>query len=163
MQDIAAELRIKAASLYNHIDSKQEMLRELLDRGANMFMKSMEGIKDSSLSSLEKIEKLISAHVQLATQHSDLMAIMVVEWRHLEGDAKTQYLGQREQYEEDFRNILKTAIAEGTLKPINIEIALFTILNTLQRLYAWHERHADVNVFDVEKQLMQCLLGGIKT
>ena len=91
------------------------------------------------------------------------MALLTVEWRHLEGEERDRFIGQRERYETDFREILLQAIEEGSLKSVNPEIALFTILNTLQRLYAWYDRHNDLNVLDMEKHLTQCLLGGIRT
>ncbi len=162
MQDIAQKLGIKPASLYNHIIAKQDILVELLEKGATMFLTGMAAVKTSSLTSYEKIEKLISLHIQLTVTHTDLMALMAVEWRHLEGDPKAQYVGHREKYEEDFRQILAAAIEEKSIQAVNPEIALFAILTTLQRLYAWYDRHSDLNVFDMEKHLIQCLLGGIR-
>ena len=161
MQDIASKLAIKPASLYNHIGSKHEILEELLNRGAQMFLAGLKDIAGSTLSSLEKLEKIISLHVKLAIEYTDLMALMAVEWRHLEKPSKSSYINRRDQYEEGVRAILKKAIADGSVATVDPEIALFTILTTLQRLYAWYDRHKEVNVFDMEKYLRQSLLEGI--
>ncbi|MEL7006599.1 MAG: TetR/AcrR family transcriptional regulator [Bacteroidota bacterium] len=163
MQDIASELEIKPASLYNHISAKQEILRELLSKGANLFIEGLSSIESSSLTSFQKLEKVINLHLRLSVEYSDLMAIMAVEWRHLDDDAKTSYIRNRDKYEEGVRGMLKSAIEEKSIIPIDPEIALFTILTTLQRLYAWYDRHQEVNIFDMEKHLITCLLGGIKS
>ena len=161
MQDIANALKIKPASLYNHIASKHEILEALLSKGAELFLIGLQDIAGSSLSSFEKLEKIIALHVKLAIEHTDLMALMSVEWRHLEKHAKSIYVQQRDEYEEGVRGILRKSIADGTVEAVDPEIALFTILTTLQRLYAWYDRHKEVNIFDMEKYLKQSLLGGI--
>lgn len=162
MQDIAKDMGIKAASLYNHISSKQEILNELLNVGAELFLNGMNEVRSSSLAPMEKIEKLISLHVQLSIRHTDLMALMAVEWRHLDDASRSKHNGMRENYEADFRLILKEAREAGAIQSIDLDIALFSILTTLQRFYAWYDRHSDLNSLDIEKYLVQCLLGGIR-
>ncbi len=162
MQDIADELDMKAASLYNHISSKQGLLSELLLQGGQLFVEGMSEVQASSLTAIQKIEKLIALHVRLNIEHTDLMALMVVEWRHLEGPPKDRYAEMRDQYENAFRDLLQTALEEGSLQDVNIDLALFSILSSLQRFYAWYDRHPDLNSFDLEKYLVQCLLGGIR-
>lgn len=162
MQDIANELNMKAASLYNHIASKQEILSSLLLEGAQLFIDRMEEVQRSQLSLTEKIEQLIVVHVRLSVDRTDLMALMAVEWRHLEGEALSQYKLDREQYEAAFRGLISEAIAKEELQPVDVELALFSILTTLQRLYAWYDRHSHLNPFDLEKYLIQCLLGGLR-
>ena len=161
MQDIADQLEIRPASLYNHITSKYEILEELLSRGAQLFLVGLKDISESSLSSHEKLEKIISLHVKLSIEYTDLMALMAVEWRHLGKVEKSIYVKLRDEYEEGVRSILKQVILEEAIAPVDPEIALFTILTTLQRLYSWYDRNKDVNIFDMEKHLKQSLLGGI--
>ena len=163
MQEIANEIGIKPASLYNHINSKHEILAQLLMQGAKLFVNGMDEIKSSSLKAVEKLEKLIGLHVQLSIEHTDLMALMMIEWRHLESPVKETYATLRDNYENDFRIILITAMEEGDIQPIETEIALFSMLTTLQRFYAWYDKHSELNSLDLEKYLIQCLLGGIRT
>lgn len=162
MQDIANELNIKAASLYNHIQSKHEILQELLVEGGELFARGMFEIKGSSLPAMEKLERLIALHVRLSIDHTDLMALMMVEWRHLEEPALSQYRTLRDDYENDFREILQQAIEEEKLEGVHQEIALFSMLTTLQRFYAWYDKRSNMNALDLEKHTIKCLLDGIR-
>ena len=162
MQDIATELNIKAASLYNHIQSKHEILQKLLVDGGELFAKGMSEIQGSSLPAIEKLERLIALHVRLSIEHTDLMALMMVEWRHLEEPVMTQYKNLRDNYENDFRHMLQDAIAEEKLEGVHQEIALFSMLTTLQRLYAWYDKRSGINALDLEKHTIKCLLDGIR-
>lgn len=162
MQDIAHAMGIKAASLYNHINSKQEILYELLQEGADRFVTGMEEVKKSSLTPVEKLENVIKQHIRIAIEHTDLMALMTVEWRHLEEEGKAKYAKSRMDYENDLKVIIQEAKKLGQLKEVDVDIAIFSILTTLQRFYAWHDRHSDCNALDLEKDMIQCLLDGIR-
>lgn len=162
MQDIANVLGIKAASLYNHINSKQEILQEMLSEGAELFVSGMNEIATSSLSPIEKLERIIVQHIRLAIDHTDLMALMTVEWRHLEEPARERFAQSRNAYEEDLKGILRDAQNHGQISQVDVEIITFSILTTLQRFYSWYDRHSDYNAIDLEKFMIQCLLGGIR-
>jgi len=162
MQDIAEALGIKAASLYNHITSKQEILHELLLEGAGLFMTGMEDVKKSSLTPIEKLERLIAQHIHIAIEHTNLMALMTVEWRHLEEEGRAAFYQSRNSYEKDFKSILTEAQRQGQLKKVDVELVAFSILTTLQRVYAWYDQHEEYNVLDLEKNMIECLLDGIR-
>ena len=92
MQDIANALDIKAASLYNHISSKQEILKHLLINIADAFTVGMKDIEESSLDDIEKLEQLVILHVDLTLRYKDSIALITGEWVHLENPLLDQYL-----------------------------------------------------------------------
>ena len=162
MQDIADVLNIKAASLYNHIASKQEILSELLLTIADAFTEGMREIKESSLDEKEKLEALVDLHVHLTLQHKDSIALITGEWVHLEESYLKTYSHQRQQYETDFKNILtqcqKTELIDGAL---NLDIALFAILSSLHWLYNWYHKNDSISKIELSKQLKSVLLNGL--
>lgn len=162
MNDIASAIGIKPASLYNHIASKQEILVELLLHGAGLFVSGMKEIKASQLNDLQKLERLIGLHLRVTVDNTDLMALIAVEWRHLEGQAMRDYIQLRNSYENDFRVILKGAMEARLIHEMDIEIAFFSILTTLKWFYSWYDKHSDLSIIDLEEHLKQLLLGGLR-
>ncbi len=162
MQDIAGAMGIKPASLYNHINSKQEILIELLLHGAGLFVDGMNEIRASQLTDLQKLERLIALHLRITVDNTDLMALIAVEWRHLEGDGMREYLKLRNAYENDFRIILKDAMDAGQIHQMDVEIAFFSILTTLKWFYSWYDKHSNLSLIDLEEYLKKLLLGGLK-
>ncbi len=162
MQDIAEKMDMKAASLYNHIDSKQELLRTILMDVANDFIEGMAAIKSSALPSNEKLKELISLHVRLTIANPDNMALLIGDWTHLDETHKKNYLSLRDNYENDFRKILKQCMKEGYLKKVDLEIALFSILSTLRWTYSWYSKQKNRSQLDLEADLYKCLIEGLK-
>jgi AcrR family transcriptional regulator len=163
VQDVAEAVGIKAASLYNHISSKQEILKDICLPISEVFNTGMEGIQNSSLSSIEKLEALVNLHVNTTQQYKDKMALITGDWIHLDGQALQTYKRSRKKYEKDFISILDDCKKDGFLDAkLNTEISLFSILSSLHWLYSWRERHQEISVIELEKQLRQILLNGIK-
>ena len=161
MRDIAYAMNMKAASLYNHISSKEEIFSELLLKMANLFTKGMEEITQSSLSTSAKLERLITLHVQLTIEHTDAISLIAGEWVHLPPAALKQYIEHRDAYEKEFRAIIEQGKKEGLYKDVDTDIILFSILSTLRGLYSWYSKNKSYNSIELEKHMLSCLLKGI--
>ncbi len=162
MQDIALAMDMKAASLYNHISSKQEILQELLMGIAGEFTSGMEDILSSTLDTQAKLEALVNLHVQLTLHNSDSIALITGEWVHLSEPELTQYKKQRSVYEQRFLSILSACQKEGLIaKKVNIDLALYSILSSLHWLYSWHHKHPNISKIELEHQLKMVLLNGL--
>lgn len=162
MRDIAAEVGIKGSSLYNHIESKQEILSELLLSIADEFMTSMKEIESSPLNAYDKLERLIRHQVQLSTKETDALALIPSEWVHLENPHKAKFIKLRDSYESQFRKILDACKKEGSISDVNTDIAMFSILSTLRWLYSWYSKNKNINSIELEEQMIHCLLDGLK-
>jgi len=160
MRDIANEMGIKAASLYNHIKSKQEILNCIIVSLAEEFTKSMNTIANSNISSIQKLEAIINLHVTITTNNENEMAALNVDWMHLE-EQLDYYLGLREDYENNFRNIIKRGIENKEITDIDVDIMLFSILSTLRSLYLWIPKKEDCNPKKLASNLSSVLLRGI--
>ena len=64
MRDLAEMVGIEAASLYNHIRSKNEILEAICFDVANIFNTHIESIEAGSQNPIEKIESLLRFHIQ---------------------------------------------------------------------------------------------------
>ena len=160
MRDIANEMGIKAASLYNHIKSKQEILKIIILTLAEKFTQGMNNISNSKVSSIKKLEAIIALHVNITTNNENEMASLNADWMHLE-EKLDYYLSLREEYENNFRNILKEGTVKKEISNVDVEIMLFSILSTLRSLYLWIPKKEDSKPKKLTTDLCKVLLRGI--
>ena len=161
MNEIADAVGIKAASIYNHFGSKQEILKDLLLEIAQLFSKGMLEVSTSTLNPIEKLESLISLHVRLSVERTNQIAMIVSEWIHLDTESMAAYITMRDEYEDTIKQILVEGKKAGHFKDLDIEIILFSTLSTLRWLYSWYGKNRDYNTIELERQLKSCLLKGI--
>lgn len=160
MRDLAKAVNIRAASLYNHIDSKQDILKTIIISLAEEFTKGMETIKNSEAVTIEKLRAIVSLHVNITIQNTYGMASLNNDWMHLE-DQLDYYLSLRKTYEQDFVEIIKNGIEAREIRNANPEIIMFSILTTLRSLYLWLPKKDDLNRQELAKNLGDVLINGI--
>ncbi|PHR71387.1 MAG: TetR family transcriptional regulator [Lutibacter sp.] len=159
MRDIAKSMGIKAASLYNHINSKQEILTNIIISLAEEFTDEMNNILKSDLNSIDKLKEIISLHVKITSENTNGMASLNNDWMHLE-EKLDYYLSLRHKYEEDFREIINEGISKKEISNSNSEIMLFSMLSTLRSLYLWTPNQKDIN--ELANSLSDVLINGVK-
>ncbi len=162
LQMIAQEMKMEAPSLYNHIKSKDQILSEILIPVARSFVSRMDQISASSLSAIEKLERLISFHVSLSLEKPHHMALMIHDWHYLKEAEKTTFTQHRNEYEGSFISIIQQAIEDGQLKDMDVKIILFDLLTTLRSMYAFVLRYKDYNSIDLEENIKKALLDGLR-
>lgn len=161
MRDIAKAMGIKAASLYNHIQSKQEILSVIIINLAEEFTTGMDQIKSSDKSTVQKLENIIALHIDVTLRNAEGLASLNSDWMHLEEDSLIYYEKMRRDYEENFRGILINGIDAGEVKSFNVELMLFSTLSTLRTLYLWYPKQKKIDADILKRDMISVLLKGI--
>ena len=162
MRMIATATGMEAASLYNHISSKQELLEELLFSVAAEFTGGMDRAEKLNASPLQKLEFLVDLHIDLTLRWPDRIALVTGDWVHLEEPKLSAYTRLRNEYEQRFRSLITEGKKQDEMEYINTELGLFSILSTLHWLYSWLGKHPGMETDTIRKELKQCLLGGLR-
>lgn len=161
MRDIAQTMDIKAASLYNHIKSKQEILVLIIIELAEEFTFKMNKIVSSNDYAISKIKNVIQLHVDITQRNVDALACLNNDWMHLTDDELAYFIKMRQEYEQNFRIIIKKGIQDGEIKNYNQEVIIFSILSTLRTLYLWYEEKKSLTPEILNLNLTKVLLNGI--
>jgi AcrR family transcriptional regulator len=160
MRDLAKAMGIKAASLYNHINSKQDILNAIIISLAEEFTEGMKVIQSSNDSCIEKLKHIIELHVKISSQNIYGMASLNNDWMHLE-EKLDYYQKLRNDYEEDFKAILKDGIVSGEILDNKLDVMMFSILTTLRSLYIWIPKKEELKLEELSTTLYQILIKGI--
>ena len=161
MRDIAQAMNIKAASLYNHIRSKHEILVLIIIAIAEEYTQTISDIVASDDTAIEKLEKVIQLHIDITVRNPDALASLNNDWMHLPTTELAYFLKMREEYEEMFRSIVKKGILSGELKNYNPEVIIFSMLSTLRTLYLWYGKKKDFAPAVLKANLREIMLNGI--
>lgn len=161
MRDLAADLNIKASSLYNHISSKQEILALIVMDVAECFTKHIAETVPPKKTSTEKLEEIIQMHVEITTEKTNFLACMNNDWMNMDTENRKTYVEMRDTYEQHFREIITDGMKTGELQPRNPEIVLFSLLSTLRTLYLWYSKNKKINKTILKNDINKNLLLGI--
>ena len=160
MRDIATAMGIKAASLYNHINSKQEILKTIIISIAEEFTNGMNVIIKSKETNITKLKHIVDLHVKITANNTNALASLNNDWMHLE-DHLDYYLKLRNNYENNFIEIIEEGIQTSEITKNNPEIIMFSMLSTLRTLHLWIPKKEVVNPQELSGTLSDILIKGL--
>ena len=163
MRDLAEVVGIEAASLYNHIQSKSEILQEIIFRTANDCNEHLEKIELDRISNLKKIESLIRFHVQMMLYRFDDYYVMINDWGHLSEPYLTNFTTQRRNYAQKMEAIVQEGIKSREMKPVLPYVAVLTILSSVRGLEFWHRSAKKTSPQAMEDNMVMHLISGLKS
>ncbi len=163
MRDLAETVGIEAASLYNHIQSKSEILQDITFRIANDCNEHLDSLNNNGMNSTQKIESLIRFHVQMMINRFEDYYVMVNEWMHLSEPYLTNFSVQRRNYVRKMESIIQEGIDNKEMKPVSPYVAVLTILSSVRGLEFWHRSHQRITPEEMEDNMVNHLIHGLCT
>ena len=162
MRDLADVVGLEAASLYNHIKSKSDILQEVIFRIATDCNVHLESLEGNGMNSTKKIESLIRFHVQMMLNRFDDYCVMINEWIHLREPYLTNFIIQRRNYVQKMESIIKEGIQNKEMKPVMPYVAMLTILSSVRGLEFWHRSAKKISPQVMEDNMVNHLINGLK-
>ncbi|MDQ3016074.1 MAG: TetR/AcrR family transcriptional regulator [Bacteroidota bacterium] len=161
VRDIANEVGLGAASLYNHIGSKDELLNTICFRCANAFLEGMKEIDTKGKTPEEKIRELIRLQIHIALQDSSSVTVFNDEWRHLQEPQLTEFLDLRRIYERAYLRILKEGIDLQYFVDTDPYLMYQLILSSLRWLHQAGVKKIKQTEEQLTEQITTLLIKGI--
>ncbi|TXH23085.1 MAG: TetR/AcrR family transcriptional regulator [Chitinophagaceae bacterium] len=162
MRDLAEEVGIEAASLYNHISGKAQILEEIIEKIANDCLSDLQEIEKTDVTSLNKIELFLRAHIKLMIYRFEEYFVMVNEWIQLENDALQNFINNRKRYIGRVESILQDGINKGEIKNLLPYTVVLNLLSCVRGLEFWHRTNKTYTAEDMENSMVEQLIGGLR-
>lgn len=139
MRDLGKELGLLGSSLYSHVESKQDLLVEVVREGARLFEASAERALAVDAPAPDQLRALIAGHVDVVLDNLDVARTFLNEARMLDPDQRRHVIAARDHYEGAFRKVIASGITDGTFQPDRdpktVSIFILSILNAIERWY----------------------------
>ncbi len=161
MRDLAETLGIEAASLYNHVGSKEEILQEICFRMADEFFTSIESAIQAVEGPSERLHAAIGAHLRVIAANSDASGVFLHEWRHMREPFLKDFRHMRRRYEGIFRELIEEGISAGVFKNVDPNIAARTLLSATNWTYESYRPNTKFSSDQVAELITTILIEGI--
>lgn len=161
MRDLAQAVDLQASSLYNHIQSKQEILREICFFNASRFLEGIRQIEQAHASPADRLRALINLHIDIAMQDMTSITAFNDEWRHLEEPHLSDFKRLRREYENRFKAILVDGMAQNVFQRLDPQLTLNTVLSSVRWVHEWRQPGKKQSLEAVRLTLSELLLKGL--
>lgn len=162
MRDLAEHVGVEAASLYNHIKSKSELLQEICFKMSNNFMSHMEQVLASDQSAIAKIEAILRFHIGQMLNNYEEVYVGDREWKHLTEPYLSNMRSQRRIYRQHMASIIEAGIAKGEIKRIDAPTAVLIMLHAVSGIESWHRSKQKISGEQLENNMILIIIEGLK-
>ena len=162
MRDIAEAIGIEAPSLYNYIESKNEILKDICFRIAKSFTDYLREVELSPKSNLTKIESIIRFHISMMIEEYESVYISNHEWKHLPEPFLSDFMNRRRNYRSRLAAILQKGIDKKEIRPVNSYVSVLTILSAINGIEGWQKSGKKVDAKLLEENMIKILIEGLR-
>ena len=161
MQDIAQAVNLQKASLYYHVNSKQEILLDLLDRALDLLIQIIEPVACSVLPPEEKVRQAIRLYLQAMLDNRDLAAVLLLEHRSLEPQFNARHIPRRDRFERLWRDMLQDGLDQGVFCCPDAALAARYLLGVLNWTITWYRPDGALTSDSLSAQFADLYLSGL--
>lgn len=162
MRDLAEHVGVEAASLYNHISSKAEILQEICFKVANNFLSHIEEVDAAHDSSISKVEAILRFHIQQMIDNYEEVYVSDREWKHLTDPYLSNMQGQRRAYRQRIASIIEQGIQRCEIKTIDAPTVVLIMLHAVSGIESWHRSKKKIEPKMLEDNMVQILIEGLR-
>jgi AcrR family transcriptional regulator len=162
MRDLAERVGVEAPSLYNHIQSKSELLKIICSNVGEKFAVKIAEVEQIEMPAIEKVEKLLRFHIQEMINYYEEEYVSGREWRYLKDPYLSEYREQRRNYRKRFTAIIQKGIDQKEIKKLDANTAVLILLNAITSIDQWHRIVHKVSSKELEENIVTILIEGLR-
>ncbi len=140
LRELAAEVGIQAASLYNHIRTKQDLLFDLIHEHMEALLaQTQAALADAPAEPVERLRAFIAHHIVYHLEKKQEVFVANFELRALEPQHYATIIAMRRTYEENLVALLDAGVAAGAFGIRDTRITAYAILAMLTGACTWYK------------------------
>jgi len=161
-QAIADVLGMRQASLYYYFTSKEAALEAVCLRGTDGFVESAEAVVKSRGAPLEKLARLIAAHLAPIETRQDYVKVFINERRYLPAASRRRLGRKTRAIERSFEHVILAGIADGSIvRGTDARLAMLAVLGMCNAVINWRPSDQGKDTARIAAQFAELMANGL--
>lgn len=138
MTDIGGAVGMRGPSLYKHVDSKQDVLVQIMVTTMEDLLVAHHAAISTTQDPTERLRRATEAHVRYHARHRLEAFVGNREIRSLVEPHRGQVLKLRAEYETCFRRLVQAGVDAGVFTVASVRLASYAVLDLGMGVSAWY-------------------------
>jgi len=150
VKEIAEACNMLPGSLHYRYQSKEDILVDLMRLGLEQASLAVSQAVAGVTEPAEQLRRGINAHLQILVSGSDMVYVLLFEWRSLRGSARREMIKLRDRYESLWAAMLKLLAEQGVIrKDMDLELLCLIGLGALNWVATWFREEGRYSLEDI--------------
>ena len=161
MSDIAGAVNLQKASLYHHVESKQEILASLLEEALDLVIGRVAQVLSRAIPADERLRLAMRTYLETLIEQRDLSAILLMEHRSLDPELRSRHLPRRDRFENLWRELLQRGMDEGKFFIKDVPVATRGLMGVMNWVVTWFQVEGALTISEISDQFADLVLNGL--
>ncbi len=161
LRAVAAEVGIKVGSLYNHIDSKEDLLLQVMGSTMNDLMALQEVALASSEDPLDRLLAFVECHIRFHAEHAQAVFIGNTELRSLSEGARAEIVSKRREYQKLIESLILATGEQGDAQVLDPRLHAFGIVAQGTHVASWYKPSGQYSLKEIVRVYSKIILRGL--
>lgn len=160
-RELSEHLGIQSASLYYHINNKEDLLYDICLAGIQEISAAVEKAAADDRKPVDQLKAVIAAHVLTALAAPDVHATMLLELKSLSKDRRQAIVTRRDEYERLIQGVLERCQDAGVVRTdIAARHLTLALLNLLNWTIFWFRPEGELGPDRIAEMLSTVFIDG---
>ncbi len=162
IQDIAEAVGILKGSVYYYINSKEDLLNEILKGVHDDALENMRRVERMEGDALQKIRAFVTSHVNFNAENLTKMGVFFHDFRSLSAERRAEVVEARDIFDDLLRRLIRDGQEQRIVCPdIEPKTASFAAMGMLNWIYQWYKPGGGRAVSEIADEFANLILGGL--
>ncbi|WP_308465863.1 TetR/AcrR family transcriptional regulator [Rathayibacter soli] len=157
IRDISEASGISVATLYHYMDTKEDLLLDLMLEGMNSLLDSANRVP-SDKSASERLSALVTVHIEYHCNRALLARVTDTELRSLNESSRNTIIALRDDYERLWRKTIEQGNTSGEFHVEDVKMVALAALGMCTSVYSWFSPEGPLSVDDIANWYSQLTL-----
>jgi AcrR family transcriptional regulator len=163
IQEVADEVGILKGSLYHYMQTKEDLLYRIISEIHEDALRNVAETSERTGPAVQRLRHFLEAHIASFVANMDKITVFYSDYRHLEGERRTETFDRRARYEDFVRSMVRDGQAEGDFCPdIDPGLAVRGLLTMANSVYMWFHPDGPAPIEDVARDITDIALHGLR-
>jgi TetR/AcrR family transcriptional regulator, cholesterol catabolism regulator len=158
LREIASEVGIQVGSLYNHIDGKNELLRNIMERIMSDLLLALAEALDGARDPVDRLRRALDCHIRFHAMHSRDVFIGNTELRSLPDADREIVIARRDEYEALLRGLIRDVCDKGFGDAIDVRLQSYAIVAIGTHVASWYHADGSLSLNEVVSAYTETIL-----
>lgn len=159
LDDVAASLGISKRTIYHYLASKDQVLLECVTIGLRQLLKAAGDARGGAGTGRDRLVRFLRRYAEINMQDFGRCVIRTGE-EALAPESLPRYRRLKREIDSAMRGLIAEAVADGSIAPVDVKIAAFTLAGALNWPARWHDPEGTLSAEAAAEAMTAILMRG---
>jgi AcrR family transcriptional regulator len=160
LDEVAAALGISKPTIYHYLGNKEQVLLECVTRGLEMLQAAAREAQAESGSGLDRLRHFLRRYAEINMDDFGRCVIRTND-DTMSAEGRRRFRDLKSAIDRAMRDLIAEGVADGSIAPVDVRIAAFTLAGALNWPARWHRGDGAMPPEAIASAMVDLLVSGI--